>query len=140
MFDRFQNTLLSATLKSTNYYQRNVKYDMKMKQYTSQWTHLHRFAIDSTSKFHAESSSRFYWFWKTNPCGNYDIDSMGKFWRGFNFQNQRNIDEFSTWIFLCPFKVESTQLLYSLFPFYHFLTFSALKTYSKLIWYSAESM
>ena len=32
----------------------------------TQWTHLRRFAIDSTSKFHAESSSRFHQFF---PAG-----------------------------------------------------------------------
>ena len=42
------------------------------------------------------------------------------------------------WIFLYCFDIESTQVLYSMFPFYHFLTFSALETYSKLIWYIGE--
>ena len=32
--------------------------------------------------------------------GNFDVE--------FDFQNQRNIDEFSMWIFLCPFDVKST--------------------------------
>ena len=27
---------------------------------------------------------------------------------GFDFENRRNIDEFSTWIFLCHFDVKST--------------------------------
>ena len=40
------------------------------------------------------------------PRENYDIDSTWKFRRGFDFQNRRNIDEFSTWIFLCRFEVE----------------------------------
>ena len=101
---------------------------------TPQYTHLRRFAFDSTSKFHVESSPRFHRFWKENPGGNYNIDSTWKFRRGFDFKNRRNIAEISTWIFLCRFEVESTKLLYSLFPFFHFLSFSALKTYSKLIW------
>ena len=42
---------------------------------TTQWTHPRRFAIDSTSKFHVESSSKLHRFWKANPRGNYDIDS-----------------------------------------------------------------
>ena len=75
---------------------------------TSQWTNLRRFAIDSTSKLHVESSSRFHWFWKANPRGNHYIDSTWKFQRGFHSQNRRNIDEFSTWIFLCCFDVELT--------------------------------
>ena len=82
------------------------------------------FAIDLTSKFQVESSSRFHRFGKANPRGNHDIDATRKFRHGFDFQNRQNIDEFSTWIF----------------PIYHFLTFSALGTYSKLIWYSAESI
>ena len=106
----------------------------------SQWTHSHRFAIDSTSKFHMESSSKLHRFWKANQSRNYDMDSTWKFWRGFDFQNRRNIDEFSTWIFRRCFDVELTLFLYSLFSFYYFLTFSALGTYSKLFWYSAESM
>ena len=76
--------------------------------FISQWTHLSRFAIDSTSKFHAESLWKLHRFWKANPRGNYDIDSTWTFRRGFDFQNRRNIDEFSTWIFLCRFDVEST--------------------------------
>ena len=40
----------------------------------TQWTHLRRFAIDSTSKFHVESSWKLHRFWKANPRGNYDID------------------------------------------------------------------
>ena len=67
-----------------------------------------KFAIDSTLKLYVESSSRFLQFWKANPCGNYDIDLMWKFRRGFHFQNPRNIDEISTWIFLRCFDVEST--------------------------------
>ena len=74
----------------------------------TQWTHLRRFAIDSTSKFHVESSWKLHRFWKANPRGNYDIDSTWIFWRGFDFQNRRNIDEFSTCIFLCRFDVKST--------------------------------
>ena len=56
----------------------------------TQWTHLRWFAIDSTWSFHVESSSRFHWFLKGNPRGNYDVDSAWKFWRGFDFQNLRN--------------------------------------------------
>ena len=106
----------------------------------TQWAHLRRFAIDSTAKFHVESSWKLHRFWKANPRGNYDIDSTWIFRRGFDFQNRRNIDEFSTWIFLCRFDVKSTQLLHSLFPFYHFLVFSTLGTYSKLFWYNVESL
>ena len=107
---------------------------------TTQWIRLRRFVIDSTSKLHVESPSRFHQFWKTNPGENYDIDSTWKFCRGFDFQSWQNIDEFSTWNFLCCLDVKATKLLYLLFPFYHFRTFSALWTYCKLIWYSAELM
>ena len=75
---------------------------------TTQWTHPRRFAIDSTSKFHVESSSKLHRFWKANPRGNYDIDSTWKLRRGFDFQNRQNIDQFSTWIFWRCFDVEST--------------------------------
>ena len=109
-------------------------------QFFSQWTHLCWFAINSTLKVHVESLSRFHQFQKANSRGNYDIDSTWKFRCGFDFQNRRNIDEFSTWIFLCHFNVESTQLLYSLFPFYHVLIFSSLGTYSKPVWHCAELM
>ena len=61
-----------------------------------QWTHLHRFANDLTSKFHLESSSIFHRFWKANPREHYDNDSTWKLWRGLYFKNRRNIDEFST--------------------------------------------
>ena len=108
--------------------------------HTSQWTHLRRFVIDSTSKFLVESSWKLHQFWKAKPRGNYDIDSTWIFQRGFHFQNGWNIDEFSSWTILCRFDVKPTQLLYSLFPFYHFLTFSALGTYSKLFWYNTESL
>ena len=40
-----------------------------------QWTHPRQFAIDSTSKFHVDSSSKLHRFWKTNPRRNYDIVS-----------------------------------------------------------------
>ena len=36
--------------------------------------------------------------------------------------------------------ISSPGRLCSLFPFYHFLTISALRTYSNLFWYNAESM
>ena len=81
-----------------------------------QWTHLCWFAINLTSKFHVESSSRCYRFWKANLRENYDINSTWKFQRGFEFQNRRIIDEFSTWIFVCFFNVESTRLGSSLYP------------------------
>ena len=73
-------------------------------------------------------------------------ESTWKLWHQFDV-------DISTWIrlskstkyrwvlhahFLCRFNVKSTLLLYSLFTFYHFLTFSALGTYSKLFWYNAE--
>ena len=109
-------------------------------QLITQWTGLCRFPIDLTSKFHVESSSKLHRFWKANLHVNYDINSTWIFRRGFDFQNRRNIDEFSTWILLCHFDVKSTYFLYSLLPFYHFLTFSALGTYSKLFWYNAESL
>ena len=70
---------------------------------------------------------------KGNPRRNYDNDSRWIFRRGFDFQNRRNIDEFSTWIFLCPFNVKSTWLLYSLFPFYHFLLWEPILNYSGII-------
>ena len=63
-------------------------------------------------RFHVElprgNLSRFHWFWKKNPRGNYDIDSTWKFQHGFDFQNRRNINAFPTWIFLCCLDVEST--------------------------------
>ena len=74
----------------------------------NQWTHPRRFAIDLTSQFHVESSSKLHRFWRANPRGNYDIDSTWKFRRGFDFQNRRNIGEFSTWIFWRCFDVEWT--------------------------------
>ena len=74
----------------------------------TQWTHPRRFAIDLTSKFHMESLSKWHRFWKANPRGNYDIDSTWKFGHGFDFQNRRNINEFSMWIFRCCLEVEST--------------------------------
>ena len=37
-----------------------------------------------------------------------DIDLTWIFRRGFDIENRRNIDEFSTWIFLCHFDVELT--------------------------------
>ena len=54
----------------------------------TQWTHLCWFAIDSTSKFHVESSRKLHRFWKANPRGSYDIDSTWIFRRGFDFQNR----------------------------------------------------
>ena len=36
------------------------------------------------------------------------VEIMTSIRRGFDFQNRRNIDEFSTWIFLCRFDVKST--------------------------------
>ena len=95
----------------------------------------HRFDVEIPRGKFVEISSIL----KGEPRNN-DIDSTWKFKRGFDFQNRRDIDEFSTWIFLWRFDVELAKLLYSLFPFYHFRTFSALGTYSKLIWYSAELM
>ena len=50
----------------------------------TQLTHLCWFAINSMSKFHVESSRKLHRFWKTNPCGNYDIDSTWVFRRGFD--------------------------------------------------------
>ena len=70
---------------------------------------------------------------KGNLRRNYDIDSTWIFRRGFDFQNRRNIDEFSTWIFPCPFNVKSTWLLYSLFPFYHFLLWEPILNYSGIM-------
>ena len=52
-------------------------------------THLRQFTIDSTSKFHVESSSRFYGFWKVNPRETYDILLTWKFRCGFDFQNRQ---------------------------------------------------
>ena len=64
--------------------------------------------IDSTSKFHMERFCKLHRFWKANLLGNYDIDSVWKFWRGFDFQNRQNINECPKWIFICCFDVEST--------------------------------
>ena len=36
------------------------------------------------------------------------VEIMISIRRGFDFQNWQNIDDFSTWIFLCRFDVEST--------------------------------
>ena len=55
-----------------------------------------------------ENSQKSHRLWKANPRGNYDIDSTRIFRRGFDFQNRQNIDEYSTWIFLCCFDVKST--------------------------------
>ena len=94
----------------------------------SQWTHLHRFAINSTSKFHVKSLSRFRPFWK-NTHGNYGIDLTWKFWQGFNFQNRRNIDELFTWIFLFHFDIKSTNFCICCFQFiigWHFLLWETI--------------
>ena len=40
----------------------------------TKWTHLCRFAIDSTSEFHVESLWRFHRFWNVNSRGNYDVE------------------------------------------------------------------
>ena len=56
-------------------------------------------------------------------CGNFDVDSTFK------------IDE----ILMSSLRGINVTL-YLLVPLYYFLTFSALGTYSKLFWYSAESM
>ena len=109
--DTIENTLKMCTKKTM--YKLNVNVTVKNKTYQpscklatfslffflnhTQWTHLRPFAIDSMSKFHVESSTRFHRFWKA-----------WKFRRGFDFQNRRNIDEFFTWISLCRFDVEST--------------------------------
>ena len=62
--------------------------------------------------------------------GSFDVDSTFK------------IDEISMSSPRGLFYVVSTsnrrKSTYSLFLFYHFLTFSALGTYSKLFWYNAE--
>ena len=88
--------------------------------------------------------------WKV--CGNYidferqiNVEVMTSIRRvHFDVDSTFKIDEMSMSspreFFFIGFDVESTQLLYSLFPFYHFLTFSALGTYSKLFWYSVELM
>ena len=75
-------------------------------------------------------------------------ESTWKLWHRFDV-------EISTWIWLSKstkyrwvlyvdfstlFRRRIDILLYWLFPLYYFLTFSALVTYSKLFWYSAESM
>ena len=101
-----------------------------MKEVNTQWTHLRRFAIDQTSKFYVESRAFI------NFERRIHAEIITSIRRGFEFQNRQTIDEFSAWIFLCHFDVELTQLLYSLFPFYQVLIFSAVGTYSKLIWYS----
>ena len=59
--------------------------------------------------------------WKVS--GNY-IESTWKLWHRFKV-------DILTWV---------STLLYSLLLCYHFLTSSTLGTYSKLFWYSAESM
>ena len=64
----------------------------------------HRFDVEIPRGKFVEITS----IWKANPRGNYDIDSTWIFRRGFDFQNRRNIDEFSRWIFLCRFDVKST--------------------------------
>ena len=45
---------------------------------------------------------------KGESTWNYDIYATWKFQRGFDFQNRRNIDEFSTYVFLCGFDVKLT--------------------------------
>ena len=64
----------------------------------------HRFGVEIPGGKFVEITS----IWKSESTGNYGIDSTWKFWRGFDFQNRRNIDEFSMWIFLCCFDVELT--------------------------------
>ena len=85
---------------------------------STQWTHFRRLAIDSMRKFHVGVRISIRW-------GKCEVDSTFK------------IDEISMsspgWFF-CLSNVESTQLLYSLFPLHNSVTFSALRTYSKLGW------
>ena len=52
--------------------------------------------LDPNGQIFVNSPSKLHRFWKANPRGNYDIDSTWIFRRGFDFQNRRNIDEFST--------------------------------------------
>ena len=57
----------------------------------SQWTYLHPFAINSTSKFQVERSLKLHSFWKANPLGNYDINRRGY----FDVDSTFKIDEIS---------------------------------------------
>ena len=104
----------------------------------TQWAHFRRFAINLTSKFHVESSWKLHRFGKVKPPGNLTLIRS----ENFDVDSTFKIDKISMSSphELCRFDAKSTQLLYSLFPFYHFLTFSVLWTYSKLFWYSAESL
>ena len=74
---------------------------------STQWTRLRRFSVDSTMKIHIDSPSIFHGLRRANPRVKNDIDSTWITRRRFNFQNWRNIDEFSTCIFLSLFNVES---------------------------------
>ena len=55
-------------------HKKNHTYLTDSQDFRSQWIHLRRFVIDSMSKFHVESSSKFHRFWKANSLGNYVID------------------------------------------------------------------
>ena len=73
------------------------------------------------------------------------VEIMTSIRRGyFDVDSTFKIDEISMSSPRGFFFVVSTsnrrKLLYPLFPFYYFLTFSALGTYSKLFWYNAESL
>ena len=67
----------------------------------------HRFDVEIPRGKFIDFSSKLHRFWKAKPRGNYDINSTRIFRRGFDFENWRNSNEFSTWIFLCRFDFKS---------------------------------
>ena len=102
-----------------------------------QYTHLRRFAFDSTSKFHVESSPRFHRFWKAIQVeiitsiqrGNFDVDSTLK------------IDEISLRSprgFFCVVLKRNRQncctRCFRSFIFYHFLLWKPILSLSDRIW------
>ena len=75
-------------------------------------------------------------------------ESTWKLWHRFDVQIstwiQPSISTKYRWIFLLDFSMSFRHridiTLCTLFPFYHFLTFSAPETFLKRMWHSAESM
>ena len=96
------------------------------------WSIRHRFNVEVPRGKFVEITQ----FWKANPRRNYHIDSMWKFRRGFDFQNQQKIDWFSTCIFLCRFDVERrnfcTRCFHSIISL-HFLFWEPFPSYTGIV-------
>ena len=112
------------------------------KEVSSQWTHLHRFAIDSTSKFHVESSWKLHRFERRIHVeimtsirrGNFDVDSTFKidkismgFPRGFFYVvSTLNRCNFFTCCFHCIIPLYHCIIV-------HFLLWEPILSYSGIV-------